>query len=387
MIETLLIQLSVALLGASIVAGVTIILTATWYDLRGVARRQSWQTIAATLRKPRQPHIAVMVYAHNNATTIQDCLRSISCSRYKNYHVMVVDNVSTDTTKQAVLHYQRKRTKKSVSLYAKRKTTDRLTALRLGYKKTQPNDLVFILDATDTITPNLLKDAATRFVANNRLDALRLQHYNDADINLSLLVYQFMLLSTNLYNKAISPLSLSIRPSDIGDAGIFLRSTIFKNKTLPTKLSSCYASDLLFTRTESVATSLTIPTTNKQKGAQRHRRNVPTIIGASFLLLVAITMTYFFYTAATLQSHILLTLSWLVVSLWLFTATWSNDQMTMSKKIELTFCIPVMYILLYVQLAVQIFTMLVRTLPSATKLKLTLQRSIMNFHNNIYSTR
>jgi hypothetical protein len=58
-------------------------------------------------------------------------------------------------------------------------------------------------------------------------------------------------------------------------------------------------------------------------------------------------LTYFFYTAATLRSDTLLTLSWAGVGLWLGAIVWSNEKLSSSDKTELAFAIPFMYFVFY----------------------------------------
>jgi hypothetical protein len=58
-------------------------------------------------------------------------------------------------------------------------------------------------------------------------------------------------------------------------------------------------------------------------------------------------MTYFMYAAATLQSSSLLLLSWVIVSLWFLVAAWSDETATFFEKIARTFCLPILYFLVY----------------------------------------
>ena len=44
--------------------------------------------------------ISVVIPAHNAACTLDECLQAVSCSDYAEYEVIVVDDASTDDTRQ-----------------------------------------------------------------------------------------------------------------------------------------------------------------------------------------------------------------------------------------------------------------------------------------------
>lgn len=63
-----------------------------------------WVIIEAML----YPLVSVVVAVHNGESTLRDCLDSILKQTYPNFELLVVDNASTDTTKQIILSYQEK---------------------------------------------------------------------------------------------------------------------------------------------------------------------------------------------------------------------------------------------------------------------------------------
>ena len=54
------------------------------------------------------------------------------------------------------------------------------------------------------------------------------------------------------------------------------------------------------------------------------------------------------WTTATLKSNLLLTLSWIVLTIWLLAVAWTDSLTKLSRKIELSVTVPFMYFIFYV---------------------------------------
>lgn len=337
MTQQFLIQLSEWVLLFVACLGLILVLSASVYDLRTIARRKRLQVIVAKLRKPRQPHITVLVYAKNNEATIEACLRSISRSNYKNYDIVVVDNMSTDSTKQIVANYKRKYPTLPLYFFGKRKANHRLIALQQGYKKSQRGDTVLVLDAASIIDLTLLKECIARFVADDALGALRLNEHIEEVQSITLLWLRFVHLSRNIYAKSASLLSAG--RVTVGEPNAMYRSLVFAKKHNGPKAAktacrydgSLIVSTMPVLQLRSAVLSLSIWWWGL-------------IVPALFLL------TYFWYVAATLQSSSLLALSWLTVVIWLVAAVLSDEASRSREKIGLILCLPAFYFLLYGQL-------------------------------------
>lgn len=61
-----------------------------------------------TLMHHHNPKVSIIVPVYNGARLLPLCLRSIMEQRYQRYEVIVVDNHSTDATKQIIEHFQKK---------------------------------------------------------------------------------------------------------------------------------------------------------------------------------------------------------------------------------------------------------------------------------------
>jgi hypothetical protein len=105
-------------------------------------------------------------------------------------------------------------------------------------------------------------------------------------------------------------------------------------------------------------------------------------------LLIAIgLLSYFFYTAATLRSNTLLALSWMLVSSWLVALIWSDEHLTFTTKSKLSFTIPFMYFVFYVQAFIQLASN-IRKLASGMRMpKRSFQDMYDTLYIEMYSTR
>lgn len=322
-------------------SGLVVILGASLYDMQAIARRRQLLELAAKLRKPRQPHITVLVYTKNSSATIAACLTSVWRSHYRNYDIVVIDNISTDTTKQVIANYRQKHSKLPLYFYVKRKASDRLSALRQGYAKSQKGDIVLILDATATVLPSFLRQSAVRFVADPSLGALRPNEYQRDIAGLALLLGRLLQLSRNMTSKFAA--LLSIMPVDNGQVNTLYRKSFFvkNNKTL--RIFCRYDGGLVVSLSvNNLRFSLILP------------------------LIAALFMTYFMYVAATLQSSSLLAFSWLIVAVWLLVAIWSDEAASRVSKAVLSFCMPAVYFLVYLSMIGQLVFSLGRLVIDVT---------------------
>lgn len=350
--EAFLIQLSEWTLLITACIGFAVILVATLYDLQVATRRKEMSRVVKALHKPRQPHVTVLVYVEGPQIQISACLQSIGKSRYRNYDVVIVDNASSSTTKREFLRYQKKHPNASVYLYKKRKVTSRVTALQEGYRKSNQGELILVLDGESTLEPLTMRMAAAHFITSSRLEALQLHTVSSQWQNVQLLLTHFSQLSRHAIAKCFSFLSLYYIP--IGGTESMYRASSFMGAGARRKIRARYDN------------AMTIVSTTQLREAgffakRQSSSNWAVRVGALLLsLYVVLLITFFLYAAASLQSSSLLMLSWVVVSVWLATAVWSDETLKIKKKVMLFFCIPPMYFLVYAHIVVYNVTALLK---------------------------
>jgi glycosyltransferase involved in cell wall biosynthesis len=376
--ERLFIQLCEILLSIAAIGGIAIIFAATLYDLRAITQKKALQLRLNTLDKSRQPTVAIVVYAYNNDSTIVECMNSIGLIDYQNYSVVVINNASTDATRQTILKYKQNHKNFPLRLVSTRKFTDRLLCLRLGHGKVPRSGLTLILSASDTFPPASLKESVAHFLINNTLEVARLRPYNNPESNIALLPHYFTRLSRNMFDKVLSLHTLSRFNYD--DSGIVIRSYLFLENTFPRKALSTYLTAVTFKPTSASALKLDC----KQTSPYAHLIDIAKIITS---LLIIAMVSYFFYTAAILQSNILLTLSWLAVGLWLVAIIWSDDVMNIKSKIELSVTVPFMYFLIYIYLILNVLHRTGQCLMAIKLPKINFESIHDTIQLELYSTR
>lgn len=360
MTEKLFVTICEVLIGMVVVTALMIILIAAWYDFRSALSRKQLQRTSDRLRKSRQPFIAIVIYTHNGVSSIVQCLDAILTSRYINYRIVVANHKSTDTTRQIVKEYQKSHSKTPLTLYNASASLTHHEVIHRAIKKVPSSDFVMTLDQPVQITQETLRHAMARFSVNDHLTHLYLREnlYNESSIQT--LTPQFVGLTKNIIYKALTVIRLlPFRSAS--------RITITRQAAAPNVLR-LYTSDITYSQN---TLSLSSP------------RPIARLFGLiiSYALII-LTAGYWMWTAATLRSNLLLTLSWIVVTIWLIAVIWSDSIIKLSKKIELTVSVPFMYFIFYVKTIGDFFIHIWRLLKTVP-----FRNIAQNFQAELYSSR
>jgi len=324
--EQLLITVSIVTLSVACLFEAIVIIGATLYDFRQIGKSRRLEKVYKRIRKPNQPKIAVLIYAHNDSASLTNCINSVARSNYKNYQIIVIDNASKDQTKKILKEYQLRHKKMALTVYAKRKTSSYGKALKQGYKKASDCDLVLVTDAKSYLPPKALRRAAIEFIDNPNLETLKIGQKALGPVSLLVAMIKLKQLSANQYGKFRSLIPLG--QIMMGSGNVY-RSKVFWTLTRQKQ-------------------------TNKSKGLKFNILKV-LLVGKYFMvglamLTTALLVTFFAYNAVTLQSSGFFILSWVMVVVWLISAIWADELSTIAEKLELIFCTPIVYFIGYVQL-------------------------------------
>jgi glycosyltransferase involved in cell wall biosynthesis len=110
----------------------------------------------------KKPLVSVIVPTKNSSETLTSCLKSIKNQSFKNYEIILVDNNSTDKTKEIASKF----TKKIFN-----KGPERSTQRNFGAKKASGKFLLFI-DSDMTLDKNAIKEAVEIFSKNSKVGGL-----------------------------------------------------------------------------------------------------------------------------------------------------------------------------------------------------------------------
>jgi glycosyltransferase involved in cell wall biosynthesis len=339
MTERLFIQICELVLLFTISGGILFICAATWYDIRSIRQRKSSQSILTQRTTRRRPQLTVLIYAHNAAATIHSCIRSIEANKYPRYSIIIANNASTDGTRKQVTAYTRQHPNTPIRMYSARGTTDRKTLLRRALNTDRSGQIVITLDANNLLSTFALQSCASRFVDDPHLAILRIRHLPAHDVSIQSLPSFFNALSLNILLKSFARYPQPYWHRLINNGYAFKRS-VLNEPSMSTFKSVDYASNITYRQ-------------SPLHGLSTTHLSTPHSTLTSLLLLVAtslpiIMVSYFFYTAALLQSNSLLTLSWTAITFWLLAVLWLDDMLPRRTRLDLSITVPFMYFYYYV---------------------------------------
>lgn len=112
--------------------------------------------------------ISVIIPVHNNQNTIRQCLNSVLNQSYKNFEVIIIDNNSTDDTKQIIAEFQ----KTSPNLISCFEKEQKIGAARNTGEKLASGSLIVMTDSDCLVYSDWLADL-TRPLINSESDAVQ----------------------------------------------------------------------------------------------------------------------------------------------------------------------------------------------------------------------
>ena len=198
--------------------------------------------------------ISVLLPVFNEEKYIEACIRSIQASSYSHFEIIIVNDGSTDQTKNIIKNIKDSR----IKLYNK-KNTGLIDTLNYGIKKCN-NEIIMRMDADDLIHSSKIKNQLTEFINRDilllgtegriidengekkRRVSLPLKHndivntminYNSGIIHPSIMVYKEALNKVNGYSKDLKHAEdhdLFLRLSKIGKIANLGQELIYLRK-------------------------------------------------------------------------------------------------------------------------------------------------------------
>jgi teichuronic acid biosynthesis glycosyltransferase TuaG len=125
------------------------------------------------MSKSKEPLLSIVMPAYNNDWCVSDAIRSVLGQTYSNWELIVVDDGSTDTTKD-VLKFWEGHDKRIKVIYRKENKG-------IAYSRNEGNDmatghLIFVMDSDDLMLAERLM-AAEKTYQKNKYDVLYTSYY------------------------------------------------------------------------------------------------------------------------------------------------------------------------------------------------------------------
>lgn len=172
--------------------------------------------------------IYVIMPTYNDSSTIVFSLDSILNQSYKNYEIIIVDDGSTDDTKNIIDKYKKSHDKDNKIKYIYQENSDQLNALKHACKFIQDdNSLVYVLHSDDLLDSPDVFEKAVSYMKNNDYDVI-ISSINTIDGNGSLT--GIININDYINKKYIMPLQLLWLGRNLYiDLGFF-KANIFLNQ-------------------------------------------------------------------------------------------------------------------------------------------------------------
>lgn len=380
------------------VAGVLLGLLFAAFNLLGAALYDIVQVYRAKHRKPYgkinryRPLISVIIPTHNEETGIERTLDAVLKSSYKNFEVVIGDDLSDDQTKPILRRYIAAHPKHSIRLVAKRKWGGRGAALDAALSRAR-GELVMALDADCVVDRHALRNMARYFAEPKTVAVASNIRILDTGSIVSLLqVFDYLV---SFRSKKFN--TLANCEYIIGGAGATYRHSVIKAlrgfdhsmKTEDIEMSLRmakllgnnqaglkYASDVVI-HTEPVPSykgllsqrfrwkfgSLQALYKHRQLvfSFRRNHSKLLTLVRLPFvlwseimLLLEPIYFGYFLYQAVMYRNLSLFASACLVMAVLTSLAIWSDEHLDMRTRLRLTAFAPMMYVVFFAMTVIQI---------------------------------
>lgn len=365
---------------------------ASTYEVQQLKQRQQQARHPNARRYRRRPLISVVVFAYNDAQFIERCLQSLAHGPYRKLEVIVVDNNSTDTTRQLVKRFMAEHPKQSIHLCAKRRPASRLEGLSYVQKKYLSGELIMLLDAAQVIDRHALSRAAAHFNSQPKLGILSLNSKVVANYSTVGLFQRFEELlrcrskqfnstfnveyitqtNSTIYTRlALQQLLRPTKNQPKSRAQLGLPALRLGNKDMYYRFASDavvyhepYGSSrgLVQQRYQLQLARMLALWRYRRLFFRRDRRyttfltwfRLPcALITGMTALLVPVLATYFLYLALSLRQPALLLAACGAVSILMVSAIWGDEQLRLRQKLAYCSLVPVTYGVFYVLSFVQ----------------------------------
>ena len=347
MIDGILHNISLGVIGAGLLGSAAVILGSSVYDVAYSLKRRSLSRLKHGLKAKKRPLITAIVYSYKQPEQTLECLASLVKSTHRKIQIIIVDNASKDNTKTNVKQFMADHPKKDIKLISKYKHSPLPEAVKTALKAAR-GDLVLILEPNHKVQPKALQLAAN-YLALNDVDALMpavILSQQPFILNLWARYKNFGSLSKQKTLSLLSNQGKNFR------FGIFYRSQLLKHKK--TALSGVYTSDvtIYYDYIPGIAEPgldyYHLVSKSVDTGLNPVLELFKLIKLVTKLLILPVFLWYSAYLALNSKYPNLLVISWGVFTFFMIIAAWAVEQLNLVQKIKYTALAPAMFSLFFV---------------------------------------
>jgi biofilm PGA synthesis N-glycosyltransferase PgaC len=341
--------------------------------------------------EPYEPHVTVLVPAHNEEGVITRCLDSVLSSTYERMNLIVIDDASTDNTYKVLRQYVRLHPEAPIRIIRKRKNVGKGSALNYALKRYVRGELVMTIDADSMLSLHAIDHAVKYFTDPKVVGVAANVQIMNQHTTLSILQkFEHMIgyRSKKAYSMTncefvIGGVASTYRMDVLRSAGFYDTDTLTEDIGLSMKIISngnrenrvIYGADVM---------AMTEPVDNlRALFRQRFRwkygslqnifkyghlideidprfsvmlaqyRMPAAIISEIALLLLPLMWGYAIYLTLLQNSLLLVVGAYLTVTIYVALTLWQDEHMSFNEQLQLSAYIPIAYFVFYIMDVIQ----------------------------------
>lgn len=342
------------------------------------------------------PSVTILIPAHNEEKVIVRCLNSVLSSTYGNIEVIVVNDASTDTTKQVLRNYSRLQDRGILRVINKRINAGKGAGLNYALRRYVKSELVMMLDADSILEPEAIKRAVSYFADPNIAGvAANVQILNEHTTLSILQKFEHMIsyqskkaFSITNCDFVIGGVASTYRVDTIRSVRFYDTDTMTEDISLSMKVVAkgnkknriVYGADVV-AMTESVESIRALLRQRfrwkygSMQNLYKHRALIGTnhpgytamltmyrlpaaIITELTLLLLPLMWVYAIYLTLMQKSLLLVIGAYITITLYVLVTLWYNNHLRRLERLYLTVYVPVAYFVFYVMDLIQIIAVI-----------------------------
>jgi glycosyltransferase involved in cell wall biosynthesis len=165
--------------------------------------------------QPVKPFCSIIIPTYNRAYLLERTIKSVLTQEFNNFEIIIVDDGSTDNTKEIV-----EQLASNKIIYLKKENSERGAARNYGWQRARGQYVTF-LDSDDILYPNHFKEAHRFFSTNNKMVCFA-QAYEKRDASNGAIVSGAYFSETTTINNDI------IRGNFLSCFGVFLERGLYQ---------------------------------------------------------------------------------------------------------------------------------------------------------------
>lgn len=326
-------QLATYLLIALTVTFFIVNILLTLFDIRLASKLQQHDKMPSYKNRKK---LALIVVTQNSQADIEECIQRIYAMQLRSLEIHIIDNASTDNTKQLIQHFQKNHPKFKIHTTYKRTQSHYGAVLTQVRKKVSKERVLIVSPATAHFSKTKIYDIQKILASDQSLMSFAVPVLPYVSANYVSVLRSYEQITAYLLKKCASY------------CGIKLQSTSRENVLVHTVTGK----------------SLETPMYNELSYSMHIRSKAQTdskfplnLLTSVFYIIWLIAVPYFVYVAVRYENTQLLLYSLGLTIGWLFIAGLAAPGLKVIEKIQLTISLPIAYVLLYIRSGITVITL------------------------------